>query len=367
MDLIKKWFADRFSDPQMVILALVVTLGVLLIFFFGKMLAPVLAALVIAYLLEGMVKSLQKTRLPRTPAVYVVFFCFMLLVTLGVMVLLPLLTRQIAQFLNQVPSMISLGQEQLLLLPQRYPQLVSEKAINAIMDSLRAQMIGGGQFLLSYSLTSLINIIAFLVYIILVPLLIFFFLKDKSLILAWLARCVPSHTELTAKVWSRVNFQIANYIRGKVWEVLIVWFASYVAFALLKLNFAMLLSLTIGLSVLIPYVGATVVTIPVALVAFSQFGWTSQLATVMIVYGVIQALDGNLLVPVLLGEVVQIHPIAVIVSILVFGGIFGFWGVFFAIPLAVLVNALLTSFALRCGTEDTPSGNFPECGPDRTP
>ena len=107
-----------------------------------------------------------------------------------------------------------------------------------------------------------------------------------------------------------------------------------------------------GLSVLIPYIGATVVTIPIALVALFQFGLTPEFAWLMSGYLVIQALDGNVLVPLLFSEVVDLHPIAIIVAILVFGGLWGFWGVFFAIPLATLVQAVLKAwptFEVRSG------------------
>jgi putative permease len=104
------------------------------------------------------------------------------------------------------------------------------------------------------------------------------------------------------------------------------------------------LSVLVGVSVLVPYIGATVVTLPVAVVAYFQWGWGTDFAVVLIVYGVIQALDGNVLVPLLFSEVVNLHPIAIIVSVLVFGGLWGFWGVFFAIPLATLVNAVLVAW-----------------------
>ena len=101
------------------------------------------------------------------------------------------------------------------------------------------------------------------------------------------------------------------------------------------------LAALVGVSVLVPYIGAAAVTIPVAIVAYFQWGWGTDFAIVLVVYGIIQALDGNVLVPLLFSEVVNLHPIAIIVSVLVFGGLWGFWGVFFAIPLATLVNAVL--------------------------
>ncbi|MGB0669405.1 MAG: AI-2E family transporter, partial [Porticoccaceae bacterium] len=102
--------------------------------------------------------------------------------------------------------------------------------------------------------------------------------------------------------------------------------------------------LLVGLSVLIPYIGATVVTLPVLLVGYMQWGYSADFLWLFLVYGVIQFLDGNLLVPLLFSEVVNLHPVAIIVAVLFFGGIWGFWGVFFAIPLATLVKAVYNAW-----------------------
>ena len=127
-------------------------------------------------------------------------------------------------------------------------------------------------------------------------------------------------------------------------EIVIVWVATYITFAFLGLQFSMLLGVVVGLSVLIPYIGAVTVTIPVALVAYFQWGFTADFGWLLLAYAVVQALDGNLLVPVLFSEAVNLHPVAIIVAILIFGGVWGFWGVFFAIPLATLVEAVLKAW-----------------------
>ncbi len=106
----------------------------------------------------------------------------------------------------------------------------------------------------------------------------------------------------------------------------------------------MLLALMVGLSVIVPYIGAVVVTVPVALVAFFQWGWSSEFLWLLGVYLIVQGLDGNVLVPLLFSEVVDLHPIAIITAVLVFGGLWGFWGVFFAIPLATVVQSILKAW-----------------------
>jgi len=138
--------------------------------------------------------------------------------------------------------------------------------------------------------------------------------------------------------------QIGNYVRGKVLEILIVGIVSYIAFLWLGLDYAALLAMVVGLSVLIPYIGATIVTIPVALIAYVQWGVSSEFYSLMIAYGIIQALDGNVLVPLLFSEAVNLHPVAIIVAVLFFGSLWGLWGVFFAIPLATLIKAVMNAW-----------------------
>jgi putative permease len=217
-----------------------------------------------------------------------------------------------------------------------------------------------GQQILTLSLASIPGIITLLVYLILVPLLVFFFLKDKDTIVAWLSGFLPEERTLASSVWAEMDQQLGNYVRGKFWEILIVGSVTYVTFVVLDLKYSILLAVLVGISVLVPYLGAAVVTIPVAVVAYFQFGWGSDFAMVLIAYGIIQAIDGNVLVPLLFSEVVNLHPVAIIVSVLVFGGLWGFWGVFFAIPLATLVNAVLRAWPVSGdegrGTRDEESG-----------
>jgi putative permease len=182
------------------------------------------------------------------------------------------------------------------------------------------------------------------VYALLIALLVFFFLKDKALIGHWVGRYLPRDRGLVQEVWHEMDLQIGNYVRGKILEIIIVGVSSWIVFALMGLNYAILLGLLVGLSVLVPYVGATLVTIPVAITAFFQWGWSTEFFYLLLAYGIIQAIDGNVLVPLLFSEAVNLHPVAIIVAIIVFGGFWGFWGVFFAIPLATLVKAVLNAW-----------------------
>ena len=342
--MVRDWFRRQFSDPQVVILAGLLLFGLITILFAGRHLVPVIASIIIAYLLDGIIHRLQRVGVPRMPALLAVFLLFFLVLLALLFGLLPVLTRQATQLLQEVPAMLNEGQRLILALPEHYPAIFGEAEIESVFNQIRTEAGNFADAMLRRLLSSVVGVITLLVYMVLMPLLVFFFLKDKELILQWMRRYLPRERGLATRVWRGVDTQLGNFIRGKFWEILLVWGISYVTFIFMGLNFSMLLGFLVGISVLVPYIGAAVMTFPVALVAFFQFGWSSELAWILVAYGIIQLFDGNILVPLLFAEVINLHPIAIIVAVLFFGGIWGFWGVFFAIPLAILFQGVLNAW-----------------------
>ena len=352
MELLKDWFRRSFSDPQVVILGLVLVIAFAIIIGLGKWLAPMFASIVIAYLLEALVSRLEKSGMPRLPAVIIVFLLFMTVMIFLTFGLVPIVIRQLTALVQQFPNYVARGQELLKQLPEAYPQLISEEQIQIIITQLGQEVAVLGQAALSWSLASVASVIGLVIYLVLVPVLVFFLLKDKDLLVEWVSNYLPKERTLVNRVWTESEAQVANYVRGKVTEIVIVGSVTYITFIILDLDYSALLATLVGFSVLVPYIGAAVVTIPIALIAFFQFGWGWDFGQVIIAYAIIQALDGNLLVPLLFSEVVNLHPVAIILAILVFGGIWGFWGIFFAIPLATLVQSVIVAWPNSPGYAD---------------
>lgn len=351
LDVLKRWYQIRFSDPDAVTLFLLLVFCFAVLWLFGDLLAPLLVALVMAYLLEWPVSRLQRSGLSRTVATSLVLLLFITVTTLMLLGLIPTLVSQGVNLAKEAPAMLAHAQDYVRTLPEKYPEIIDVSLVETIIDNIRQRILTGGEQLVSASLSSLINVVAILIYAILVPLMVFFMLKDKQVLMGGLRRFLPRNRTLVNRVWVEMNDQIINYIRGKVIEIVIVGIATYVPFALMGLRYSALLAVAVGFSVLIPYIGAAAVTVPVAMVALFQWGLTPDFAWLMVAYFVIQALDGNLLVPLLFSEAVNLHPVAIIIAVLVFGGLWGFWGVFFAIPLATLVKAVLNAWPKR---EDLP-------------
>lgn len=340
------WVDRYFSDEEALLLLLLLVVGVIAVMTMGQVLAPMIAAIVIAFLMQGMVARLRSWGAPHGLAVTIAFLVLVLSLVALLLLLLPILWTQLLRFFNELPRMIMEGQKALALLPEKYPQLISERQLEQLFSTMTSELSSLGQGVVSFSVANIPMLIGLLIYLILVPILVFFFLKDSNVIIAWGAKFLPNKRPMMSRVWQEMNQQFANYVRGKVLEILIVGVVSYIVFAYMGLNYAALLAIAVGLSVVIPYIGAAVVTLPVALVAYFQWGWSSDFISLMLAYGVIQALDGNVLVPILFSEAVNLHPVAIILAVLVFGGFWGFWGVFFAIPLATLVKAILYAWPI---------------------
>ena len=344
LHFIRDSFKRILPNSQAITLALILCVGTVLIITLSDILMPVFASVILAYLLQGIVYKLEK-KIPRLVAVYLVFSGFLTCLGLVLFVLMPMVSAQAVQLVQRIPEFVKRAQTEVLHLPELYPQFISKENISGIMISIQEELLTYGQEIISISAASVVGLVTAIVYLFLVPMMVFFFLKDNKVLIDWFIQFLPRDRSLTIRVWKEVDIQIANYVRGKFAEIIILASASYLTFTILGLNYAMLLAVLMGLQVVIPYVGATLVTFPVLGVAIMQWGITTdEFMYVAIAYSIIQAIDGVVLVPLLFSEAVNLHPIAIIVAILFFGGFWGFLGVFFAIPLATAVKAILNAW-----------------------
>ncbi|MFM2486399.1 AI-2E family transporter [Celerinatantimonas yamalensis] len=342
--LLQDWYRRKFSDPEAVALLLLLLAGFLVLYFMGHILAPLLVALILAYLLDWPITRLELCGLGRRWATALVLAGFVALVIIAVLRVLPTVWTQGANLVSELPVMVGKAQGFMDSLPQRYPDFVDPALVDTLTSTVQQRVLGMGDKLVQASLSSLVSLAALAIYCILVPLMLFFLLSDKHRLIGSVKRFLPKNRILVGQVWQEMNQQITNYIRGKVIEILVVGIATYLVFALMDMRYSALLGVAVGISVLIPYIGAFVVSVPVAMVALFQWGPTADFGYLMLGYLIVQGLDGNLLVPLLFSEAVNLHPLAIIVAVLLFGGLWGFWGVFFAIPLATLVKAVINAW-----------------------
>jgi putative permease len=339
-----EWYKKRFSDPHVVSLMVVIISLFIIIYFFNKILLPVLIAIVLSYLLDRPVNFLHKKNIPRTLAVVMVLLLFLMIVLIGFMILLPLIWKQSISLITNIPNMLNFANNFLTTLPQHYPELIDVRLFDSIIQGITNKAVQTGNSLLQFSIVSLLGLVSVAINAVLVPIMMFFLLKDKAKIWGYCSKILPKNRTILNKVANEMDMQIANYIIGNVLHIIILTVCIYIPFWYFGLDYGLLLAVIVGLSVLVPYVGIIISSIPVVLIALFQWGLTAEFGYLLFFYILIQALDGNLLVPCLFSEKLNLHPLVIILAVIVFGGLWGFWGIFFAIPLATLVKAIINAW-----------------------
>ena len=342
--ILDKWLGRYFSNEEAVLLAVMLAFFMILTATVGEYLGPAFAALIIAFLLQGVVNAFVRVGASQRMSVVVAFLLFLIGLVTILVGLVPIVGRQMTLLLREAPDILERLQVFLASLPERYEDYVTAEQFEMIGLRVSEEVANLAEQVLSFSFSSFPSLFAIALYLLLVPVLVFFMLHDRETLVTFVTNLLPKKRPVMTSIWSEMNVQFANYVRGKAIEIIIVGLLSYAAFLFMWLNYAALLALLVGLSVLIPYIGATVVTFPVLVVAYMQWGSSSEFFWLFMVYGAIQVFDGNVLVPLLFSEVVNLHPIAIIVAVLLFGGVWGFWGVFFAIPLATFVKAVFNAW-----------------------
>jgi putative permease len=301
-------------------------------------------SLIFAYLLIGMQKRLEAYGLNSTVAL-IFTYSFFLLIGIALMVwLVPLVYQQLQSLVLEIPKWVKTFTVFIQTVPENYPDLVSSDQITTFLQSLSGQITAISEEFLKASIAGIQNTVTIAINLILLPILVFFFLFDRDSIISSFLKILPKERAMLQNVWVEMDDQLSNYARGKAIEIVIVGLAAAIIFLYFDLQYIALLSVLVGFSVLIPFLGAFLVTIPVAIIGLLQFGLSFDFWLLMGAYLVLQILDGNLLVPLLFSDAVKLHPVIIMLAVFVFGALFGFWGVFFAIPIATLIKAIWNSW-----------------------
>ena len=337
--LLNKFIKRFFSNEESVYFAILLIFSFFFIILFGNVLLPVIISIVIAFLLNGFMTTLIKYNMSQKLSLsitLIVFFGFYL----SLFMALPSIGTEINNLLQNLPIIVSSFQQNLIEMNNYF----SEEEIDQIFANLSNQI----SVLLSSALGQLAGTVSLMfnaiLYAIMIPLMVFFFLKDKRTLLPIASILLPKENGFMQSVFAEMNDQLFNYVTGKFIEMLLVASASYILFAFLGLPYAVLIAILVGLSVIIPIFGAILVTIPVVLIGLYEWGLSENFYWLLGFYLLIQILDGNVLVPILFSSRNNLHPVVIIIAVLFFGGIWGFWGLFFAIPLATFVKAIINSW-----------------------
>lgn len=342
-----------FSNEETIVFSFVLLIFFIVISFFGSVLTPFIISIIVAYLLMGMQKKIQSYNISEKISLVITFSIFIVIGAALVIWLVPLLYTQLQAFVIDIPNLINNFRDFISELPSKFPDLVSSDQITIFFQAVSEEISAIAQNIVKTSISSIQSAITVLLYIILFPILVYFFLFDRKNIIDGFLKVIPGKREMFTSIWTEMDVQLSNYVRGKTIEIFIVGIAAAIIFSSLGLRYSALLSVLVGLSVIIPFVGAFLVTIPVVVIGLLQFGLGTQFTILISLYLLLQALDGNLLVPIIFSETLKLHPVIIILAVFIFGSMFGFWGVFFSIPIATFIKAVWNAWPSSLPSESS--------------
>jgi|TARA_Y100000310_G_scaffold231230_1_gene233751 predicted PurR-regulated permease PerM len=340
------------STTQKTLVLLSVVGLFLLVYLLKPILAPFLVGLLIAYLGDPLVDRLEAMGLKRTAAVCVVFLVFGLLFTGVVLILVPMLGREIASFIREIPTFIKWLQDAIS------PYLTDVLGVNPFdiqTDELKQslmtnwQQAGGivGRVITEMTRSSVV-LVTWIANIGLIPIVAFYLLRDWDLLMQRIREMLPRQAETrTVTLATECDEVLHAFFRGQLLIMFILGCTYALGLWIIGLDLAVLIGMLAGLASIVPYMGFIVGIAAAALAALFQFQDVMPLVYVVLVFGAGQALEGWFLTPLLVGDRIGLHPVAVIFAILAGGQLFGFVGVLLALPVAAVIMVFLRDLHAR--------------------
>ncbi|MEO7558423.1 MAG: AI-2E family transporter [Gammaproteobacteria bacterium] len=333
------------DSKKWLILLLVLVVG-LLLYLLAPILTPFLIAGFLAYMADPLADRLEAKGLSRALAATIVFTALMLVLLLLLIILVPLLEEQLRVFIAKVPEYFSWMQDKAIPYVQRYLGL-KETALDlgSVQRALLANWQRAGSImanvLVSISSSGL-AVIGWLINLVLIPVVTFYLLRDWDVLMETLRALVPTHSEGTVVRLARQSDEVLGaFLRGQLLVMLGLGTVYSIGLSIVGLDLALLIGMIAGLMSFVPYLGFFVGLLLASVAALVQFQDLLALVYVVIVFGIGQLIEGFILIPLLIGGRIGLHPVAVIFAVLAGGQLFGFFGVLLALPVAAVVRVLL--------------------------
>ncbi len=334
------------TDSQKWFLLALAVLGGWLVYQLSPVLMPFVVSAILAYLGDPLTDRLETYRLSRTQAVSVVFSTMALVLVLVFFMLVPQLESQIADAINNLPAYATkINSDVLPWLEQRFKLTLKPIQINELINMLNSHWQKAGGMVAS-TMSSVTHsgsvIVAWLMNLLLIPVVTFYLLRDWDILVARIYDLLPRRiAPVTAKLAGEVNTVLSAFLRGQFYVMLALGCIYSVGLWVVGLDLALLIGILAGLVSFVPYLGAIVGIISACIAALVQFHEMTPLISVAVVFLIGQALEGTVLTPKLVGDKIGLHPVAVIFSVLAGGQLFGFLGILLALPMASIVMVFL--------------------------
>ncbi len=317
-----------------------------LVYLLAPVLMPFACAVLLAYLGDPLADKLETYRLSRTRAVLVVFFVMTLVFVLVLLLLVPLLEYQVEHFLSNLPAYAAwLNETVIPWMQRRFHLSIRPFNLNQVINLIKGhwEQAGGIAATLMSSVSHSGGVIAeWLMNLLLIPVVTFYLLRDWDGLIVKVHDLLPRRVAPTASKLAReVDTVLAAFIRGQLYVMLALGCIYSIGLWLTGLDLALLIGMLAGLVSFVPYLGSVVGIAMACVAALVQFHDLVQLVPVAIVFIIGQSLEGVVLTPMLVGDKIGLHPVAVMFAVLAGGQLFGFLGILLALPVASVIMVLL--------------------------
>lgn len=317
-----------------------------LLYLLAPVLTPFLIAALFAYIGDPLVDRLESYKLSRTLSVVIVFIVIFSLVLLLPVVIVPLLEQQISVLLVKLPGYLDWLQR--IVAPRLAeilginPQDIDFSQIQKIVMQHWQQAGGVAASLLSSVKQSGLMMLVFIANIVLIPVVTFYLLRDWDVLIGHVHALIPRKAEANVSKLARDSDEVLGaFLRGQMTVMVCLGVIYSFGLWLVGIDIAILIGMIAGLVSFVPYLGFIVGIVMASIAAFMQFHEFLPLVYVAIVFGVGQAMEGMLLTPLMVGDKIGLHPVAVIFAVLAGGQLFGFFGILLALPVAAIIMVLL--------------------------
>ena len=329
---------------------LIIFLGVL--YALLPILTPFLVAALLAYLGDSLVARLEKRQCPRAIAVVLIFLAAFIMLGGILVFLLPLMEQQVSLFIEKLPEMVSWAKE--VVLPwlehrlERFSELDMTKLLGLAQAEL-ANVSGGLMMSVVGSLgSSGAAVFTSLANMVLIPVVTFYLLMDWKKVLTGLRESIPRRMEMkTLEVVRSIDAVLMAFFKGQLMVMLALAVLYSLGLSLIGLEFALLIGLVAGLVSFVPYLGFVIGLFLACLASVFQLHDASGFLLIVVVFAVVQTLEGVVLTPVLVGDKIGLHPLAVIFAVMAGGHLFAFTGVLLALPVTAVLWVLLANAVRR--------------------
>ena len=324
----------------------IVTITLFLLYLLAPILLPFISAALLAYLGDPLVDRLERMKLSRTLSVVIVFSLIFIILVPLLLFLIPLLQEQLSSLLKKLPDYIQWGVTNIQPMLQdslgiNFPSLDVEQLKTTVAEEWTN---AGGFFkgLLRTVSHSGLVVAGWLANIVLIPVITFYLLRDWDHLVSYIHDLLPRSVEGKISLMAKESDEVLGaFLRGQMLVMLALGVIYSIGLRLVGVEFSLLIGLFAGLLSFIPYMGLIVgVIIAGAAVLFQTHDMTNLL-WVFLVFGVAQMIEGMFLTPVLVGDRIGLHPVAVIFAVLAGGQLFGFFGILLALPVFAVLAVLL--------------------------